>query len=138
MKQLIAKRSILYQNRMYAPGEALPAADGRMAEAWLRAGSAAWQEDPPPAEGEKMLTGYLDPAPAENEKMLTGHLAPAQLAEMTKAQLLDLAGEMGLDVSAAKTKADLVDLIGAAEVQAPAEAAQDADDETQQNDEGTQ
>ena len=124
MKQLIAKRSILYQNRMYAPGEALPAADGRMAEAWLRAGSAVWQEDPPPAEGEKMLTGHLD---------------PAQLAEMTKAQLADLAGEMGLDVSAAKTKADLVDLIGAAEVQAPAEAVQDMDDETESNDdEGTQ
>lgn len=124
MKQLIAKRSILYQNRMYAPGEALPAADGRMAEAWLRAGSAAWQEDPPPA---------------ENEKILTGHLDPAQLAEMTKAQLADLAGEMGLDVSAAKTKADLVDLIGAAEVQAPDEAVQDMDDETESNDdEGTQ
>ncbi len=131
MKQLIAKRSILYQNRMYAPGEALPAADGRMAEAWLRAGSAAWQENPPPAEGEKMLTGHLD---------------PAQLAEMTKAQLLDLAGEMGLDVSAAKTKADLVALIGAEEVQAPdeavqapAEAVQDMDDETESNDdEGTQ
>ena len=123
MKQLIAKRSILYQNRIYGPGAALPAADGRMAAAWLRAGSAAWQEDTPPAE----------------EKMLTGHLDPAQLAEMTKAQLLDLAGEMGLDVSAAKTKADLVDLIGAAEVQAPAEAVQDTDDETQQNDdEGTQ
>lgn len=124
MKQLIAKRSILYQNRIYGPGEALPAADGRMAEAWLRAGSAAWQEDAPPA--------------AEGE-MLTGHLEPAQLAEMTKAQLLDLAGELGLDMSAAKTKADLVALIGAAEVQAPAEAVQDMDDETQPNDdEGTQ
>ena len=124
MKQLIAKRSILYQNRMYAPGQALPAADGQMAAAWLRAGSAAWQEDPPQAEGEKMLTGHLD---------------PAQLAEMTKAQLADLAGELGLDVSAAKTKADLVDLIGAAEVQAPAEAVQDMDDETESNDdEGTQ
>lgn len=85
--------------------------------------TAAWKEDPPPAEDEKMLTGHLD---------------PAQLAEMTKAQLLDLAGEMGLDVSAAKTKIDLVALIGAAEVQAPAEAVQDTDDETQQNDEGTQ
>ena len=71
--------------------------------------------------------------------MLTGHLDPAQLAEMTKAELTDLAGEMGLDVSAAKTKADLVDLIGAAEVQAPAEAVQDTDDEAESNDdEGTQ
>ena len=125
MKQLIAKRSILYQNRIYAPGAALPAADGRMAAAWLRAGSAVWQEDAPPA--------------AEGEKMLTGHLDPAQLAEMTKAELTDLAGELGLNVSAARTKADLVALIGAAEVQAPAEAVQDTDDENQQNDdEGTQ
>ena len=124
MKQLIAKRSILYQNRIYGPGEALPAADGRMAAAWLRAGSAAWQEDTPPATEGKMLTGHLD---------------PAQLAEMTKAQLLDLAGEMGLDVSAARTKIDLVALIGAAEVQAPAEEVQDTDSETEQNDdEGTQ
>ena len=124
MKQLIAKRSILYQNRIYSPGEALPAADGRMAKAWLRAGSAVWQEDTPPA--------------AEGEKMRTGHLDPAQLAGMTKAELTDLAGELGLDLSAAKTKADLVALIGAAEVQAPAEAVRDTDDETQQNDEGTQ
>lgn len=125
MKQLIAKRSILYQNRIYGPGAALPAADGRMAAAWLRAGSAAWQEDTSPA--------------AEEEKMLTGHLDPAQLAEMTKAELSDLAGELGLDVSAAKTKADLVALIGAAEVQAPAGAVQDTDSETEQNDdEGTQ
>lgn len=124
MKQLIAKRSILYQNRIYAPGAALPAADGRIAAAWLRAGSAVWQEDTPPA---------------EEEKMLTGHLALPQLAEMTKAQLLDLADKMGLDVSAAKTKIDLVALIGAAEVQAPAEAVQDTDSETEQNDdEGTQ
>ena len=124
MKQLIAKRSILYQNRIYAPGAALPAADGRMAAAWLRAGSAVWQEDTPPAEGGKMRTG---------------HLAPAQLAEMTKAQLLKLAGELGLDALSARTKADLVALIGAAEVQAPAEEVQDTDDETQQNDdEGTQ
>lgn len=122
MKQLIAKRSILYQNRIYGPGAALPAADGRMAAAWLRAGSAVWQEDTPPAAEGKMLTGHL-----------------AQLAEMTKAELVDLAGELGLDVSAAKTKADLVALIGAAEVQAPAEAARDTDNETQQNDdEGTQ
>lgn len=111
MKKLIAKRDILYQNRMYAPGESLPAAEGRMTDAWLRAGSAAWQEDAPPAQA----------APDESEKMLTGHLDPEQLSEMTKADLADLAGEMGLDVSSARTKADLVTMIAAEEVQAPAE-----------------
>lgn len=108
MKKLIAKRDILYQNRMYAPGEALPAAEGRMTDAWLRAGSAAWQEDAPADQ-------------SEGEKMLTGHLDPEQLSEMTKADLADLAGEMGLDVSSARTKADLVAMIAAEEVQAPAE-----------------
>lgn len=111
MKKLIAKRDILYQNRMYAPGEALPAAEGRMTDAWLRAGSAVWQEDAPPAPADQ----------SEGEKMLTGHLDPEQLSEMTKADLADLAGEMGLDVSAARTKADLVAMIAAEEVQAPVE-----------------
>ena len=111
MKKLIAKRSVLYQNRMYNPGEALPAADGRMTEAWLRAGSAVWQEDIPPAPDK----------PAEQEPMLTGHLDPDSLSEMTKAQLAELAEEMGLDVADAKTKAELVAAIAAVEVQAPAE-----------------
>ena len=117
MKQLIAKRPILYQNRMYAPGEALPAADGCMTGAWLRAGSAAWQEDAPPAQDE-------DSAPtgqAEGEKMLTGHLDAEYLSGMTKAQLMDLAREMGLEVSEAKTKAELAAMIAAEEVQAPAQ-----------------
>lgn len=52
MKKLIAKRLILYQGRNYNIGEAIPANDSVMAEAWLKAGSAAWEgtEEPLPEE----------------------------------------------------------------------------------------
>ena len=66
--------------------------------------------------------------------MLTGHLDPDSLSEMTKAQLAELAEEMGLDVADAKTKAELVAAIAAVEVQAPAE---DKTEDTP-NDEGAQ
>ena len=42
MKVLTAKRAVLYQGRMYEPGDTLPAGDSRMVEAWLQAESAAW------------------------------------------------------------------------------------------------
>ena len=42
MKALTAKRAVLYQGRMYEPGDTLPAGDSRMVEAWLQAESAAW------------------------------------------------------------------------------------------------
>lgn len=50
MKKLIAKRLILYQGRNYNIGESIPANDPVMMEAWLKAGSAAWEgaEEPPP------------------------------------------------------------------------------------------
>lgn len=47
---LIAKRNVLYAGRMYRPGEKLPGYDRRMAEAWLRAGSAVRTEEKPTAE----------------------------------------------------------------------------------------
>ena len=42
MKALTAKRAVLYQGRMYEPGDVLPAGDSRMVEAWLQAESAEW------------------------------------------------------------------------------------------------
>ena len=52
-------------------------------------------------------------------KMLTGHLDKGQLSDMTMDSLEHLAAEMGLD-AAGKTKEELVELIAAEEVQAPA------------------
>ena len=52
-------------------------------------------------------------------KMLTGHLDKGQLSEMDITDLQQLASEMGLN-AAGKTKAELVELIAAEEVQTPA------------------
>lgn len=49
MKKLIAQRPIQYMGRTYAPGDALPAYDRRMVEAWLNAKTAAWTGDEPDA-----------------------------------------------------------------------------------------
>ncbi len=42
MKKLIAARPIQYMGRTYESGDAVPAYDGKMVEAWLAAGSVAW------------------------------------------------------------------------------------------------
>ena len=53
-------------------------------------------------------------------RMLTGHLDKVQLSEMTMDDLVHLATEMGLD-AAGKNKTELVEMIAAEEVQAPAQ-----------------
>lgn len=53
-----------------------------------------------------------------NEQEVTGHLAKSQLEEMTIQQLQNLAGDLGVDVTGCKKKADYVDAIAAAEVNA--------------------
>lgn len=53
-----------------------------------------------------------------DEQEVTGHLAKSQLEEMTIRQLQNLAGDLGIDVTGCKKKADYVDAIAAAEVNA--------------------
>lgn len=53
-----------------------------------------------------------------NEQEVIGHLAKSQLEEMTIQQLQNLAGDLGVDVTGCKKKADYVDAIAAAEVNA--------------------
>lgn len=53
-----------------------------------------------------------------NEQEVTGHLAKSQLEEMTIQQLQNLAGDLGVEVTGCKKKADYVDTIAAAEVNA--------------------
>lgn len=137
MERLRATRPVLYQGRMYEPGEALPATDARMVEAWLEAGSAEMAplptEDPqtppaPPAgaqDGQDGDQGTQDqPAPPagaqDGQKMVTGHLDPKQLEKMKKDDLVKLAEDMGVDVSGAKNNAERAALIAAVPVQAPA------------------
>lgn len=105
MKRLIAKRPILYLGRMYQAGEQLPGGDANMVAAWLRAGTAAWD-------------GHNND---QGGGMISAHLDPADLEDLKKADLERVASDMGLDISGAKTKADLIAAITAAEVYAPAE-----------------
>ena len=53
--------------------------------------------------------------------MIAGHLDPKDLESLKKADLERMATDMGLEISKAKTKADLIAVITAAEVYAPAE-----------------
>ena len=45
MKKLIAKQSILFESKLYAPGAELPTKNTGMVEAWIEAGTAIWIED---------------------------------------------------------------------------------------------
>lgn len=53
-----------------------------------------------------------------DEQEVTGHLAKSQLEEMTIRQLQNLAGDLGVDVTGCKKKAEYVDAIAATEVTA--------------------
>ena len=119
MERLRATRPVLYQGRMYEPGEALPASDARMVEAWLEAGSA---EMAPLPTAEPPAPPANDPPapPANDQPMVEGHLDPEQLAKWSKADLEKLAGDMGVDISGAKNNAERAALIAAVPVQAPA------------------
>ena len=57
----------------------------------------------------------------EDGGMIAGHLDPKDLEDLKKADLERMANDMGLDIPKAKTKADLIAAITAAEVYAPAE-----------------
>lgn len=49
MARLTATRSVLYQNRLYQPGDELPQHDTAMVSAWLEAGSAKRETEAAPA-----------------------------------------------------------------------------------------
>ena len=145
MKGLIAKRPILYRGRMYKAGENLPGDDAKMVAAWLendsaelcgeaksadRGGQEAAQEPENAPEvsedqgaGNEAQGGQEPPQEGGTEDggMIAGHLDPKDLEDLKKADLERMANDMGLDIPKAKTKADLIAAITAAEVYAPAE-----------------
>lgn len=79
--------------------------------------------------GVAVYVGVTKPAaPAEElgeatqkPETMTGHFDAAQLESMTNEQLKNLAGDLGIDVTDCKKKADYVAAIVAVEVEAPAE-----------------
>ena len=62
--------------------------------------------------------GVVIEADEADDQEVTGHLAKSQLEEMTIQQLQNLAGDLGVDVTGCKKKAEYVDAIAAAEVTA--------------------
>lgn len=131
MKRLIAKRPILYLGRMYQEGEALPGGDAKMVDAWVRNKSAEWsgENDKTAQDGTQGTRDGQDGAQGTQDGtqgtqdggMIAGHLDPKDLESLKKADLERMATDMGLEISEAKTKADLIAVITAAEVYAPAE-----------------
>ena len=133
MKGLIAKRPILYRGRMYQAGDNLPGDDARMVDAWLENDSAERcgesQDNAPDVakntqDGQDGAKGGQDGAQntqdTQDGGMIAGHLDPKDLEDLKKADLERMATDMGLEISKAKTKADLIAVITAAEVYAPA------------------
>ena len=150
MKALTAKRAVLYQGRMYEPGDALPAGDSKMVEAWLQAESAEWtgeaqepaqedqegqeaaegtqetQEGQGTAEGTQEDQGAAegtqeDQGAAEDTlDVVDGHLTRESLETMTKANLEKLAKDMGVEIPRGATKALIIERLAAVTVEAPA------------------
>ena len=136
MKRLIAKRPILYLGRMYQEGEALPGGDAKMVDAWVRNKSAEWSGENAKTtqggqdgtqgtqDGQDGTQGTQDgqdgTQDGQDGGMIAGHLDPKDLEDLKKADLERMATDMGLEISKAKTKADLIAVITAAEVYAPA------------------
>ena len=139
MKKLIAKRSVLYLGRMYDAGDTLPANDQKMVTAWLNAKSAEWdgqeaeecrqeaQEGAKQADGSQGSQEQNEGQEAEENgqeaEMVEGHLDAEQLATMKKAELEQLAADLGVDISGAKNNRERAELIAAVPVQAPAKEA---------------
>lgn len=131
MKVLTAKRAVLYQGRMYEPGDTLPAGDSRMVEAWLQAESAEWTgEAEEPAteapEGTKDATETPEGNQGTTEDqegtldVVGGHLTRESLETMTKTNLEKLAKDMGVEIPRGATKALIIDRLAAAPVEVPA------------------
>ncbi len=139
MKKLIAKRPVLYLGRMYDAGNTLPANDQKMVTAWLNAKSAEWggqeaqesrqeaQESAEQADGSQGSQEQNEGQEAEENgqeaEMVEGHLDAEQLATMKKAELEQLAADLGVDISNAKNNRERAELIAAVPVQAPAKEA---------------
>lgn len=139
MKKLIAKRPVLYMGRMYDAGDTLPANDQKMVTAWLNAKSAEWggqeaqesrqeaQESAEQADGSQGSQEQNEGQEAEENgreaEMVEDHLDAEQLATMKKAELEQLAADLGVDISNAKNNRERAELIAAVPVQAPAKEA---------------
>lgn len=94
MPRLIAKSSVLYQSRMYSPGDPLPANDPVMRDAWIEAGTAVFADD--------------------QDEVAAGNGMPELDKDMKLATLQQIAVSYGVDASKMQKKADVIAAIRAA------------------------
>lgn len=124
MKALTAKRAVLYQGRMYEPGDTLPTGDSTMVEAWLEAESAEWTgETKEPAQEAQENTEDTTEAQEGAEgtiDVVDGHMTRESLETLTKANLEELAKDMGVEIPRGATKALIIERLAAVTVEAPA------------------
>lgn len=99
MKRLIAKRAILLGCKTYEIGDTLPAADERMVNAWLAAGSAEFVNS-------ESTTADAEPAPALEANVLP---TPAPLETLPKDELKKLADDKGIKLPRGAAKALIID-----------------------------
>lgn len=130
MKALTARRAVLYQGRMYEPGDTLPASDEKMVEAWLEAESTEWTgEAQEPAQEAQGKPGTDNGTQGDQEGLgaaegtmdvVDGHLTRESLEPMTKANLEKLAKDMGVEIPRGATKALIIERLAAVTVKVPA------------------
>ena len=87
-------------------------------------------DDVPPTEGLKnsrndIPAGAL-PDPAGMVEIIDGHFDRESLLQLTRPQLQQLAGDMGVDASRCKNKNDITDLLVEIEVDVPVESSGEA------------
>lgn len=112
----IANKPVRF-DRDYQVGEVIPqeVIDPKMVRKLIEIGKIV--EADLPAKNEPDM-----PAGGEPGEMLTGHLDTDTLMDWKNAELEKLAADLGVDISKAKSKAERVQLIAAAEVQVSAES----------------
>ena len=112
----IANKPVRF-DRDYRVGEVIPqeVIDPKMVRKLIEIGKIV--EIDLPAKNEPDM-----PTSGEPGEMLTGHLDTDTLMDWKNAELEKLATDLGVDISKAKSKAERVQLIAAAEVQVPAES----------------
>lgn len=123
----IANKPVRF-DRDYRVGEVIPqeVIDPKMVRKLIEIGKIV--EIDLPAKNEPDM-----PTSGEPGEMLTGHLDTDTLMDWKNAELEKLAADLGVDISKAKSKAERVQLIAAAEVQVPAESEEARDSSESSN-----
>lgn len=128
--KLIANSVVAVGGTTYRPGQTMGDVPAIEAGHLLAVGYAvpAPGAEPEPAPEPDPAPTPAEPAPAaDSDGKIHGPLGKDQMAELTKAQLEELAHDMGINTAKLRTKAALIEAICAVPVETDAAAATTAD-----------